>query len=83
MNLRRLLATDAPRATAAIPLGCVMAVAVMTTKVPMLRADGFSKAAHEGRTDFLMVAGLLFLFIRGAGAWSFDARLAGGGRRSR
>ncbi len=65
---------------AAVPLAIVMAVAVATTKVPMLRADGFWKTAHEGRTDFLMIAGLLFLFVAGAGAWSFDARLGRGGR---
>ncbi len=67
---------------AVIPLGVVMGVAVATTKLPIFHAEGFWKALHEGRTDFLASAGLIFLFVAGAGAWSFDARLGrGGGRR--
>jgi uncharacterized membrane protein YphA (DoxX/SURF4 family) len=52
-----------------------MAVALMTTKWPMLDAQGFWYMAHEGRTDWSMSLGSLFLFIVGAGLWSFDAWL--------
>jgi uncharacterized membrane protein YphA (DoxX/SURF4 family) len=55
-----------------------MLVAISTTKGPVLMKNGFWVAAHEARTDFLMIFGLLFLLIVGAGPWSLDARL---GRR--
>jgi len=35
----------------------------------------FWAMAHEARTDYSMLLGLIFLLIDGAGAWSFDARL--------
>lgn len=76
---------------ATLPLLVVMAVAVVSTKVPILlghdlgpfhlAADikrvGFWSAQHEGRADLTMTLGLLFLLIVGAGRWSLDARLAG------
>src|SRR5687768_3945112 len=37
---------------ATIPLMTIMAVAVCTTKVPILLSSGFWKMAHEARTDF-------------------------------
>lgn len=61
---------------AVIPLLAIMTVAFFTTKLPILLESGFWKMAHEGRTDFAMTLGALFLLIVGAGAWSFDARLA-------
>ncbi len=57
---------------AAIPLLVDISVAIATTKVPMLRHQGFWPAAHEARTDFCMLLGLLFLLIVGAGPISFD-----------
>jgi putative oxidoreductase len=36
---------------------------------------------HESRADFYMLLGSLYLLIEGAGAWSVDARLAGGSKR--
>jgi putative oxidoreductase len=57
---------------AVIPLLVVISVAIVTTKWPMLRAHGFWAAAHDGRTDFCMLAGLLFLLSTGAGRWSVD-----------
>jgi len=57
---------------AAIPLLIIMFVAFITTKYPVLMDKGFWKMAHEGRTDFAMTLGNLFLFIRGGGFWSFD-----------
>ena len=60
---------------AVIPLLIVMAVAVITTKWPMLSAQGFWYMAHESRTDWSMSLGSLFLLIAGAGPWSLDAWL--------
>ena len=61
---------------AAIPLLTIMGVAIYTTKIPMLAKNGFWKMAHEGRTDFAMFLGSLFLLIVGAGMLSLDARLS-------
>ncbi|HEY1203088.1 MAG: DoxX family protein [Bryobacteraceae bacterium] len=56
----------------AIPLLIDISVAIATTKVPMLRHQGFWSAAHEARTDFCMALGLLFLLLVGAGPLSLD-----------
>jgi putative oxidoreductase len=61
---------------AAVPLVVVMCVAIATTKLPMLTKDGFWKMAHEARTDWSMLLGLLFLLIVGGGRWSIDALLS-------
>lgn len=74
---------------AAIPLIIDMCVALISTKLPILLGHGFWRfslsklssygfwsMAHEGRTDFAMLLGLIFLLIVGAGAWSLDAQLA-------
>lgn len=60
---------------AVIPLLVIMAVALTTTKWPMLAAQGFWHMAHEARTDWSMALGSLLLLIVGAGPWSLDARL--------
>ena len=78
---------------ATIPLLIDMAVAILSTKLPMLSAQGFGpfslpklprygfwSMAHEARVDFSMWLGSLFLIITGAGGLSLDALLA---RRSR
>jgi len=64
---------------ATVPLLIDMAVAIATTKLPMLAKDGVWKTLHEARTDFSMVLGLLFLLVVGAGRWSLDAPLSRGG----
>ena len=56
----------------AIPLLIDISVAIATTKVPMFRHQGFWPAAHEARTDFCMLLGLVFLLLVGAGPWSLD-----------
>lgn len=61
---------------ATVPLLIDMAVAITTTKIPMLHAQGFWAMAHEARTDWCMVLGALFLLIVGPGAWSIDDRIA-------
>jgi uncharacterized membrane protein YphA (DoxX/SURF4 family) len=58
-----------------------MAVAILSTKVPILLTEGFWAAAHEARTDWSMLLGCLFLLLVGGGRWSLDARLAGRARR--
>jgi putative oxidoreductase len=67
---------------AVLPLLIVMATALATTKLPILRESGFWKMAHEMRTDFSMVMGLIFLLIVGAGRWSVDQRIGGGNSTS-
>jgi putative oxidoreductase len=57
----------------AIPLIIDMLVAIATTKVPILLKDGFWAMAHEARTDWSMLLGLIFLLIVGGGVWSLDS----------
>lgn len=57
---------------AVLPTITIMIVAITTTKIPILRADGFWKMAHEARTDYSMLLGSLFLLVVGAGSWSLD-----------
>ena len=61
---------------AAIPLLIDMAVAIATTKLPILAKDGFWKMFHEARTDYSMVLGLLFLLLVGAGSGSVDSKVS-------
>ena len=74
----------------AIPLVIDISVAVISTKIPILLGHdygrfhvaklaryGFWSMASEGRTDFLILFGLLFLLIVGAGPWSVDVKFAG------
>jgi uncharacterized membrane protein YphA (DoxX/SURF4 family) len=60
---------------AVIPLISIMVVAIASTKIPILREQGFWKMAHEARTDWSMLLGSIFLLIAGAGSLSIDARL--------
>jgi len=57
---------------ATIPLLIDMAVAIWTTKLPILAKSGFWAMAHEARTDYVMVLGCAFLLIEGAGSLSGD-----------
>jgi uncharacterized membrane protein YphA (DoxX/SURF4 family) len=61
---------------AVIPLIVIMLTAIATTKVPILRDQGFWKMAHDARTDWSMLLGCLFLLIVGGGFWSLDAILS-------
>jgi putative oxidoreductase len=60
---------------AAIPMIVNMGVAIAVTKIPILSTDGFWSMAHEGRTDYSMLLGAMFLVIVGAGPLSIDALL--------
>jgi uncharacterized membrane protein YphA (DoxX/SURF4 family) len=72
-----------------LPLVVIMVVAIVAIKLPIwaghdiwifhipkLARYGFSSVAHEARDNFLMLLGLIYLLIAGAGAWSLDAMLA-------
>jgi putative oxidoreductase len=59
---------------AVIPLLIDIAVAIVTTKWPMVRHDGWWAALHESRTDLCMLLGLIAIACLGAGRWSFDRR---------
>jgi putative oxidoreductase len=52
-----------------------IAVAIATTKIPMLVSKGFWATAHEARTDWSMFVGLIFLLVAGPGSRSLDARV--------
>src|ERR1039457_139735 len=60
---------------ATIPLIIDISVAIITTKVPMLSTAGFWSMAHEARTDYCMLLGLVFLLLVGSGPFSIDRRL--------
>ncbi|MCW5553335.1 MAG: DoxX family protein [Verrucomicrobiae bacterium] len=59
---------------AVLPLLVIMAVAILSTKIPILQESGFWKMAHASRNDYCMVMGSIYLLVVGAGAWSLDAK---------
>jgi uncharacterized membrane protein YphA (DoxX/SURF4 family) len=61
---------------AAIPLIIDISVAIITTKIPMLAKAGFWSMAHETRTDYCMLLGLVFLLLVGSGSFSIDRQNA-------
>ncbi|HEY5325485.1 MAG TPA: DoxX family protein [Mucilaginibacter sp.] len=56
-----------------VPLLIVIITAIYTTKIPILIEKGFWAATHEGRADYCMFIGLIFLLIYGAGKYSVDS----------
>jgi putative oxidoreductase len=60
---------------AGIPLIIIMLVAISTTKAEILADKGFWEMMHGSRTDWAMLLGSIFLFIKGGGLWSLDKRL--------
>lgn len=60
---------------ASIALLIDIAVAIASTKIPLLLHKGFWPAMHEARTDLAMAFGLVFLLWSGGGPWSADERL--------
>jgi uncharacterized membrane protein YphA (DoxX/SURF4 family) len=63
---------------ASIPLIIIMLVAIATTKTEVLADKGFWEMMHGSRTDWAMLLGSVFLFIKGGGLWSLDKRLMKG-----
>jgi putative oxidoreductase len=59
---------------ASIPLIIIMLVAIATTKTEVLVEKGFWEMLHGSRTDWSMLLGSLFLFIKGSGDWSLDKK---------
>ena len=59
---------------AVIPLLIDIGVAIVTTKWPMVRHEGWWAALHESRTDVCMLLGLIAIACLGAGGWSVDRR---------
>jgi putative oxidoreductase len=57
---------------ATVPLLAVIAVAIVSTKLPMLFAGNLWGMAHEARADYSMPMGLLFLLVVGSGPLSID-----------
>ena len=70
---------------AALAMLVNMLVAIVVTKIPIifgesfgpfvlreLKTYGFWSMAHEIRTDWAMLLGSFFLFIKGGGKWSCD-----------
>jgi len=62
---------------ASVPLLIINLTAIATTKIPELfrPEQGFWFMVSDGRTDFAMFTGIVFLLIVGAGAWSLDTRI--------
>lgn len=64
---------------AAVPLLIDISGAIVLTKLRELRpggfhgVEGFWGMAHDARTDFAMLLGLIFLLWVGSGRWSLDA----------
>ena len=57
---------------ASIPLIIIMMVALITTKSKVFVDLGFWEMMHASRTDWAMLIGSLFLFIKGSGNYSID-----------
>ena len=68
-----------------VPLLVTMAVAMLSTKIPVLLGQGFwgfslkelprygfLSMLHDARNDLCLIFGLIFLAIEGGGRWSVD-----------
>lgn len=60
---------------ASIPLIIIMLVALATTKYQIFIEKGFWEMMHASRTDWAMLLGSIFLFIKGGGFWSLDKKI--------
>jgi putative oxidoreductase len=58
-----------------IPLIIIMLVAFTTTKSEVFLENGFWELMHGSRTDWAMLLGSIFLFIKGGGYWSVDRKM--------
>lgn len=57
---------------ASIPLIIIMLIALAVTKTDVFAEKGFWEMMHASRTDWSMLLGSIFLFIKGGGKWSID-----------
>lgn len=69
-----LLVTGWLTRLACVPLLTVISMAIYYTKLPELKDKGIWSTAHDGRADFCMMMGLIFLLLVGAGRYSIDNR---------
>jgi putative oxidoreductase len=60
---------------ATIPQIIIILTALAATKVSVLMEKGILTFSHEARNDLLMLFGLIFILIKGAGAFSFDQKI--------
>lgn len=60
---------------AVIPQIIIMLVALGSTKIAILLNKGLLTFSHDARNDLLMLFGLIFLLIKGAGACSLDRKI--------
>lgn len=49
-----------------------MLIALAVTKTDVFAEKGFWEMMHASRTDWSMLLGSIFLFIKGGGKWSID-----------
>jgi putative oxidoreductase len=68
-----LLILGVRTSTVAVPLLIDISVAIVTTKWPMLRHQGFWPAMHESRVDLCMFFGLVSILLMGPGSLSVDS----------
>jgi putative oxidoreductase len=60
---------------AALPVLVIILAAISLTKSQLFIHDGFWSMLHDSRTDWSMLLGSTFLFIKGGGKWSLDNAL--------
>jgi putative oxidoreductase len=65
---------------ATVPLLIIILTALATTKFHVLINDGLLIFSHDSRNDLSMLFGLLFLLVKGAGAWGLDQWFQGPSR---
>ena len=61
---------------ATIPQIIIMLTALVTTKLNVLMEKGLLTFSHDSRNDLLMLFGLIFILIKGAGAFSLDQKIS-------
>lgn len=66
---------------ATIPQIIIMITALTTTKLSILMEKGLLTFSHDSRNDLLMLFGLTFILIKGAGAFSIDQRITNKSKR--
>lgn len=60
---------------ATLPQIIIMLTALATTKLAVLSEKGLLTFSHESRNDLLILFGLIFILIKGAGSLSVDYKL--------
>src|SRR5690606_14475169 len=58
-----------------VPLFIIIVVAIATTKADLFANQGFWEMMHGSRTDWAMLLGSVFLFIKGGGFGSINRKI--------